>query len=99
MSMAGWSIIAVGSPMSVADSGQRLGNTDQSRTAKTKEVRKEVLPDRSQDRLRMELHTFDVEFAVSQSHDDAISSLGGNFECRWQTCAFDDQRVIPRRGE
>ena len=47
----------------------------------------------------MELHTFNLELAVTQAHDDTVSRLCTDLEDFRQGFALDDQRMVARRGE
>src|SRR5687767_1434515 len=76
MSNVGCSAIAA-PPESVAECHQLLRRAGEDRSAQSEEVRQQVFPDRSQDRLGMELDTLDVELAVAQTHDRPIVGLGG----------------------
>ena len=48
----------------------------------------------SQNRLRMKLHGFDRQLAVTQAHDDAVIRLGGHFQARGESFAHGEQRMI-----
>lgn len=43
----------------------------------------------------MKLDAFDRQFAVSQTHDQAVRRFGRDFQRSGQRFAFDDQRMIP----
>ena len=51
------------------------------RRAATQEIRKQIVPGRGQDRLRVELDALDRELAVAQAHDEAVG-LGGDLQRR-----------------
>src|SRR5258708_19190644 len=74
---------------------QRNGLTPQ-------EIRHQFLPLVRQHALRMELHTFNREFLMSQAHDDAgsvfVRSPCANFQIAWQILLGDDQRMVARRS-
>src|SRR5579862_2436348 len=49
---------------------------------------------RSQDRLRVELHGFHRQFAMAQSHDDAVVRFGGHFQALRKLFPHREQGVI-----
>src|SRR5882672_10518280 len=51
------------------------------------------------DRFRMELHTFDRQRLVAQTHDLAVGRPGSDFQTSRQRFALDRQRVIAGRGK
>src|SRR5205085_7339008 len=64
-------------------------------TLQRQEIRQQLLAFGRHDRFRMELHAFDFQFAMAQSHDYAITRCSRDFETRRQRLAFDNQRMIP----
>src|ERR1700731_827838 len=62
------------------------------------EILQELHPNVGEDRFGVELHAFDEEFAVAETHDDAIG-FRGNFELIRKRFFLDDERVIARGGE
>ena len=47
-----------------------------------------------EDALGVELHTFDVEFAVAHTHDHPVAGFCGDLETGGQSVAFDNERVV-----
>src|SRR5258708_23013929 len=74
---------------------QRNGLTPQ-------EIRHQFLPLVRQHALRMELHTLNREFLMSQSDDDAgsvfVRSPCADFQIAWQILLGDDQRMVAGCG-
>src|SRR5207237_278305 len=64
-------------------------------TSQRQEIREQLLAFSRHDRFRMELHAFDFQFAMAQTHDYAITRCSRDFETRRQRLAFDNQRMIP----
>ena len=52
-----------------------------------------------EDRLGMELHTFDRELAVAQPHHETVLGLGAHLEHVGYGVTLDDERVVSGRGE
>jgi hypothetical protein len=47
----------------------------------------------------VELHTLDFVAAVTEAHDDAVVSFGGDGELAGQGFSFNDERVVARGGQ
>jgi hypothetical protein len=62
------------------------------------EILKKLHPNVGEDRFGVELDAFDEEFAVAETHDDAIG-FRGDFELIRKSFFLDDERVIARGGE
>src|SRR5690606_2741860 len=84
-----------------ADRAERGGLHVKAGTAARHEVAQQVVAMAGEDRLRMELHALDVEFAMAQPHDLVDRTVGvfgprGDLEASRQRLALDHQRVVTR---
>lgn len=48
--------------------------------AALQKVADELMATNSEDRLRVELNTFDIEFPMAQTHDESVLGLRGDLE-------------------
>src|SRR5260370_34316162 len=62
-------------------------------------IAEELHPRAGEDGFGVKLHTFDGKFLVAESHDGAVGGFCGDFEIFGQAFAFDDERMVTRRGE
>src|SRR5260370_24801679 len=62
-------------------------------------IAEELHPRAGEDGFGVKLHAFDGKIVVAESHDGAVGGFCGDFEIFGQAFAFDDERMVTRRGE
>ena len=59
--------------------------------AALQEVADELMATNSEDRLRVELNTFDIELPMAQTHDESVLGLRGDLEHVGNRTALDNE--------
>src|SRR4029453_3433812 len=90
---------AIGSPLSLVANRQCGFSVDHIGSFGAEEIAEQMFAFSRQYRFRMELHSFDIELAVSETHNRPILRLRGDLQNGKQSRAIDNQRVVAPSDE
>ena len=64
-----------------------------------KEILEELFAGFGEDGFGVELHAFDFVAAMTEAHDDAVVSFGGDGKLAGERFSFDNERVVACGGK